>query len=66
MLQQHLIASAFKAAQTLGFAVLVLTTGALVVSLWPRRNRVAGKPILLARMCPPMNADHNPEILIER
>ena len=59
MLQQHLIASAFKAAQTLGITVLVMTTGALVVSLRPRRTRVAENSLLLVRMCPPMNAwDH--------
>lgn len=56
MLQQHLVASAFEAAQNLGFAVLVMTTGASVVSLRPRRTHVAENFILFVRMCPPMNA----------
>ena len=32
MLQQHLVASAFNAAQMLGFVILVMTTEALIIS----------------------------------
>lgn len=58
MVQQHLIASAIEASQMLGFAVLVMTTRALTVYLPSERTHVAEESILLARMCPSMNADY--------